>query len=542
MRSEETLIKYSNNLVNDYLHNFNNVADFFKYNPYCKESFSERAGYLDAQYDNKLRQEVVKVLSEYNLSLGAGNETLQAIELLANPQTLVVVTGQQAGLFGGPLYSLYKALTAIQLSTKMSAELARPVVPVFWVAAEDHDFDEINAVQLLDKGGSVAKLELKFRPAGKFSIGDIEVPSEIEHLIDEFTALSMDTEFKDELLNSLHTTASKSPNLADWFARIILEWLGPHGLIMLNPCDKRLRALERGVFEQALNQYQDINRVVNRIGEQLEAQGYKAALKNDANNVNLFTYPNGERLALREEDGSYKAKGLGASYSKDELSEMIKIEPERFSPNVVLRPLTQDILLPTLAYIGGPGEIHYYAQLAKVYELVAMKMPIIYPRANITLVEKSCENHLNKYCLTVPGVLENAEELGRKFLDKLDVIGIDEIFDAMEIQFAELYAKLISDIAKIDSSLDKMGNENKERILSQINWLRDKTAKAHRNANDVFVRQYGKLCNNLLPDGQFQERMINTIYFSLKYGPDFFTELAKQDLLSSRLHKLIYLR
>lgn len=541
MRSEEIRLNYSNSLANDYLQDFSRVQEFFTYNPFKPESFIARSAHLDNTYSGERRSLVTQVMREYNSGLGAGPETLASVEVFSRPDALAVVTGQQAGILGGPLYSVYKALTAIQLASRMSKELARPVVPIFWIAAEDHDYTEVNEVNVLDREGQKLKLALDYQPDRKYSIGDIAVPNQFEALLADLGGLTQDTEFKAGFLELLRKSAQESENLADWFGRILLDWLGPLGLILINPLDKRLRALESEIFTGAIDRFSRINDVVSGNGAALAAKGYPVSVSKDSDNVNLFMYMEQERLALTGSAEGFKLKGREHTFGEEELLAIIAAEPERFSPNVVLRPLTQDVLLPTLAYVGGPGEISYCCQYKGVYELFNMEMPIIFPRANLTLVEGGSEKYLRKYQVSLEDLFNRQEEIQQENLKQRDEVGIDQIFADLEEKIAAAYVPVVSAIKGLDPALGKLGEENKERVISQVNWLRGKTLQAHRKANDVFIRQFRKLCSSLAPNGQLQERVYGGALFVLKYGPAIWRDLARVDLTSNTLHKVIYL-
>jgi bacillithiol synthase len=541
LRSVDVNLKSSNSFANDYLYDFDKLKALFAYDPYASQSCTERYEYLSSK-PHPSRATVVKVLTEYNRELGAGQETLDNIALLAQAETAVVVTGQQAGLLGGPLFTIYKALTAIQLAKKYSRQLNRPVIPVFWVASEDHDFGEINHFHILDRQGKPARIRLETEPKGKFSIGDIAVPPEAEAVIAQLADSSIDTEFKPDLLDFLGKSARESENLADWFGRILLKWLGSTGLVMLNPMDPSLRNLEADLFRQALDNAPQVNTLLSKAGAELSSKGYPVGVEKDQDNLNLFMYHNGERLALIKTGTGYGLKGTEESFSRDSLLELMEAEPERFSPNVILRPLTQELLLPTLAYVGGPGEINYFSQYKEIFELFKLQMPIIYPRANITLIEGSMENYLNKYNLTLEDVLFNLDEIRQQLLVASDPVGIDNVFQELHQRVAEAYSRAIGVIKEIDPMLDKLGRENQERVLSQIDWLKSKTQQAHRKDNDVALRQLEKLSNNLSPSGNLQERFLSGMYFAIKYGCGFFNSLNEMDLVGNVAHKMLFLK
>ncbi|HEX3015810.1 MAG TPA: bacillithiol biosynthesis cysteine-adding enzyme BshC [Desulfobacteria bacterium] len=540
MRSKGIRVHYQNALVNDYLYNFSAVREFFTYDPFSSESFKRRHAYLTKK-TNQNRESVVETLRDYNAKLGAGKQTMENIEALRQEDAVVVVTGQQAGILGGPLYTVYKALTAIQLAKKASAELGVPVIPLFWIASEDHDFGEINHVQVADREGQPHKVTLSYEPGGKYSIGDIPVP-EIDGFLDELAALIPETEFKAEELGFFRASAAESDNLANWFGKILLRWLGTFGLVLVNPAERNFRSLERALFTAAINNSAQVNTLLHTANSALMAKDYPVTVEKDPANVNLFMYWEKERLPLLLTGDGYTLRGSDKRFTKQELIALIEQKPELFSPKVELRPLSQDELFPTLAYVGGPGEISYFAEYQEIYRLFGLEMPVIFPRANLTVLDGGTEKYINKYRLGLEDLLQRPEEIRTEFLAAADEFGIEGIFSSLTDKVSAAYAETIDAVQKLNPSLEKLGLENRERVLSQVHWLKEKTLQAHRQANDTFLRQFRKLCNGLAPRQQFQERFYGAIQLVFKYGPALFTQLGEVPLIDTQDHKLIFLK
>ncbi|HWJ02493.1 MAG TPA: bacillithiol biosynthesis cysteine-adding enzyme BshC [Verrucomicrobiae bacterium] len=541
MRCTNVHLTSTNPMVNDYLTEFSRLEEFYTYNPNQPESFAVRYDRLIGQFRGD-REVVTAVLKDFNQTIGAGPKTFHNIELLSGPDAAVVVTGQQAGILGGPLYTIYKAITAIQLAAKLTRELNKPVVPVFWIASEDHDFLEINHFNVWNREGEPVKLKLGFEPAGKISVGDIAVPPEVESLLAGLEAEIQDSEFKLANLQFLSASAQASNNLAEWFGRIICNWLGDSGLIFIDPMHSQLRKQERRIFGIALEKFSEINRSLRDAGEKLKAKGYPVMVDKEQDSVNLFVYHAGQRLALTSDGATYNTRDGVFSMSREEILRMAEETPESFSPNVMLRPLTQETILPTLAYVGGPGEISYWGQFKEIFQLFGMEMPIVFPRANLTVVEAGIENYLSKYDFSLEDVLYNAEGVKSRYLESLDQVGIERVFETLNADIARAYAGVGETLAMIDPSLKELTKDNQIRISSQVDWLKGKALQAHRKANETFIRQFKKICNSLAPEGKPQERYISGINFLVKYGPQFFQELAELDLISNTEHKVVYLK
>ncbi|HEX6988268.1 MAG TPA: bacillithiol biosynthesis cysteine-adding enzyme BshC, partial [Bacillota bacterium] len=372
-------------LLRDLYRRFDDVAPFFEYNPFDPASFQRRAAWLDAR-DGSHRAAVAEALVEANRGYGADEAAQRNAAALADPGTLAVVTGQQAGLFGGPLHTLYKAVTAIRLAGELSQRLERRVVPVFWMASEDHDYDEVRRAYLLDQAGRVRELALPPRTGPRASVGALPVPRRVRGLLREVAQAlgprARHPEFLDQALEELDAAR----DWGDWFARLMARWLSAHGLIILDPMLRPLRLPLREFYPLALVRREGVHRELAAAASRLQRRGYPVQLEVERDHCNLFYLADGERVALHWRDAQLVGRGGQVRLGVGEGTALMRREPWRFSPNVVLRPLVQDLLLPTLAYVAGPAETAYLAQLRDVYPLFGLQMPVVVPRLSVTLV------------------------------------------------------------------------------------------------------------------------------------------------------------
>lgn len=417
MKLETYQIEYHNELVDDFLNHFSKVSHLFTYNPHQMDSFHQRLAVVDEKYTID-RKQLVTVLKKYNQKLGCGEKTLANIEKLGQKGTTMIITGQQPGVFTGPLYTIYKAMTAIQLAEKMSGELAYPVVPVFWVGGEDHDFGEIHHIDLLSRENRVERIRLAEFPEQKVSVGAIPVTDDVNNLIDKLAQVTPDSEFKADIISGLRQIAGKSANLGDWFAGIMNWFFSAYGLIILNPMEEEYRVLGREIYKEFIRHNQQIREQFAQGQERVKALGLQPQVEKEENNTHLFIYIDNERLPLFTEGDRFYLRGMERQWSSAELIDLIDRQPALISGNVVLKPVSQDYTLPILAYIAGPGEIGYYALYKEVYSVVGMEMPVIYPRVNITLLEKGIAKYLEKYDLNLHNVMHELDTRLQEMLKK----------------------------------------------------------------------------------------------------------------------------
>lgn len=529
----------NNSIYADYLSDFEQVADFYEYVPDKLKAYEKRSNYLRENYGQD-RDELVDILYKYNQHLEAGQEVIENIELLRKKETTAVVTGQQAGIFTGPLYTVYKAITAILLAEEKKKLLDDPVVPIFWVASEDHDFQEINHLTLVNTSNELDRIEL----AGDYiatSIGDIDPQERLFDLIDALREKTYDTEFKSEIMVELKEAADKATDLADWFSRVLLSLFGDYGLIIFDPMWQEVRQLSGKLYQQFITKQSKLQQRFEETNSKLQNQGYPLQIEKEETNSHLFVYQDGKRHSLLKIDSEFRTRNSQLAAGESGILEMIEQKPTCFSPNVVLRPVLQNWLLPVIAYVGGPGEIAYHAQLKEIYSLFGLEMPILYPRQSITIVETRLAEYMEKYGLTEEDIVQQrlTERLEEE-LEARDELDISGVFRGVKEEFREEYRNLIDKISKIDKNLEELGKNNLERIIGQVEYLEDKTKQFHQKNNKILLRQFKKLRNNLLPQDKLQERVFNIMPYLIKYGTGFIDELVDYFDLSFE-HRFYYL-
>jgi bacillithiol biosynthesis cysteine-adding enzyme BshC len=525
-------------LVDAFLHDFNEVAPLYVYDWSQQASFQARADWLRSGGYQGDRRALAAALERYNRALGADEAALQNARLLGEEGTLAVVTGQQAGLLTGPAYAVYKALTAIHLARVQSEELGAPVVPVFWMAGEDHDWPE-HASVLVPTANGTQRLQFEESFEGdRRSVGLAPAPSSSEAVIEELAGLLPETEFKEEVLGRLREALAAPPaldpvltegraSLVDWAGRLMAWLTAGTGLVFLNSSDPALRQIEAPFFRRAIERFRAVDGALEEGFERLTSLGFTPTVERQPGNLNLFIYVQGERLPLIGDGDAFWVRGRESlRWTKAELLALTETDPARFSTNVVLRPVVQGYLLPDLAYVGGPGEIGYFGLYREVFAALDAQMPIVYPRRSLTLVEPPIARILEKQGLTLADVFFHLDEKRQEFLEREDRLGITERFTAFRHALECHYEELVTSILELDPKMRPFTEENRKQILFQVQKLEEKTRQEHRKNCEVLLRQFDRLKASLTPGGGLQERAVSFVPFLAKYGPD----LARQIL------------
>lgn len=539
MKVESVPFDYTNPLVNSYIRNFNEVSGLFEHNPYDPVAFRDRFEVVMRDYQTD-RINLARILKDYNLKLNSGQQTIANIDKLKEPETTVIVTGQQAGVFTGPLYTIYKAVTAVQLAREISVKSGKTVVPMFWVAAEDHDYAEVDHVDLVNREQELVRLRMDYSPEGKYSVGLIPVSEAVFRLIDELETATNPSEWKGDLIAALRNFASQSDNIAEWFAAVMAWLFKDAGLIIVNPMIRELRKLWSGTYNDFLSKAEMVNEKLSEGMKKVAELGLKPQVEKEENNINMFLYVDGERLPLFKNGDVFHVRGRDKTWSYDELREIAENSPERLSPNVVLRPVAQDVLLPILAYIAGPGEISYYALYRELYPLFGQRMPIIYPRASITVVERGIASHMDNYGICFSDGVDAIAKKLEDFLKAQDPVGIDRLFQTYTEELKTSFEDLVGSVTSISPDLRAQGNETLNRLIHQVGHFESKTRQYHRKACDLAVKRFKNIETQLFPRRNLQERVFNVFPYLFKY-PDFVNNLLQTPLIQNSNHKLIYI-
>jgi bacillithiol synthase len=507
-------VPHTSKLIGDYLENFSRLKSFYDHAPEFK-SVTKYASRLKFPADR--RRQVADVLRAQNVLYGSGAETEKNIDRLAE-DAVAAVTGQQVGLFGGPAYAVYKALTAIQAAQVLSRK-GVSAVPVFWLATEDHDVDEVRHVTCFQEG-ELLRFQLPKPGQEAVPVGRIRLGPEVDELVRRVQPLLGET-FGNLIQETYTPAATYSSAFAGLFARIFADF----GLILLDPLDSRLHQIAAPVLREALACRDELNDQLLGRGKELEKAGYEPQVKVTPRSTLLFSLATGKREVMSAANGNFTSGNL--SLPREEWIKRVEAEPENFSPNAILRPVVQDFLLPTVAYFGGPSEIAYFAQSQVLYEKLLGRMPVLLPRADFTLVDPKAERLLKKYHLAVEDVWKGSESLRKRMYNSVVPKNLAREFDYDLRHVEKSLKKLHKAIAKVDPTIQGTIARAEKRIRYQIEKLRHKTGAA-LDRHEKLIAQHERFLENLLyPQKGLQSRDLCFFPFLARWGSGGWQELQR---------------
>lgn len=527
------------NLFLDYLHDYETVGNYFPANFRSDDAIRSL---LESVRERKFDRTILSgVLERQNLAFGGEAKALSNARLLAQDTTYAVVTGQQVGLFGGPMYTLYKAISCINAAATLKSRFPTyDFVPVFWLEGEDHDFEEVSRLNVLDRGGSPLRLEYagNARTQSKNSgpVGEVVLTAALEDLFRSLEQSLLPTEFTSEALAALRRCYSEGTTLLQAFARWLNHLLDDSGLLLLNPSEPELKKHLTPLFEREIREYPATSQMVIQQSAELEER-YHAQVK--PKSINLFLLHRGGRYLIEPRETDFSLKGTRQYFSKEELDALLHHHPERFSPNVVLRPIAQDWLLPTVAYVGGPSEIAYQAQLSLVYKHFGVVQPVIIPRASATFIEERVDRVAGKYQLPATRLFEDADVVTAEILQQLGGVNIDTLFRTAGESVNDMIAELTFGLTEIDATLKGPLEGGKGKIEGALRGLKEKSLAAQKRRNETAVRQIERALQTIMPAGNLQERELNIIYYLNKYGPDVVRWLSSELRTDLFRHQLL---
>ncbi len=525
------------------MQHFHNVERLYTYDPNDPMLWEKRASWLDVKRSFYAdRQELISHLHRYNQKVGMSTETVANLERLKSPESLVIVGGQQAGLFTGPLLVIYKAITIIQAAREAERKLGRPVIPLFWIAGEDHDWEEVNHTYMLTPQHDIERIRLEAQGAGRRSVSRTSV-ADWQPVIAQLDDSLIPTEFKGPLVERLRAFADQSNTLVDLFARLMAWLFGHYGLVLLDSDDSGLRAIEAPMFRKLLDHHERLHAAFLAARDSVTTLGFEASTEVPERAVNLFIFDEqGERILLHPRDANtFQDRKGHRQFQLNELLEWSEHAPERFSNNVLTRPLMQDYLLPTLGVVLGPGELAYWALTNSAFEEMGMQMPPLIPRQEYTLIEAAVDKHMVKFGLTLSDVIDDFEDKRNNWLRQQDTLQLDDRFRSVRGSFVQDYESLISILSDMNPAIGKLGHTNLQKIVEQIDFLHKKATDAHNMQFEGALRHWERIQRSLMPNGKLQERVYNIFYYLNKYGDSWLHELVETNFETSAPHRVVYL-
>jgi bacillithiol synthase len=497
-------------------------ADFLAWAPRVRSFYSrppQIAGWLQDEtsclrYDATRREQVAGILERQNRTWGAPSKTAENITRLRAGAS-AAVTGQQVGLFGGPVFSLYKALSAVKLADE-ATRAGVETVPVFWLATQDHDLAEINYVSVPGQEASRLKLTVATRGSEDAPVGVVRFGPEIEAAVDAAAAALGDTPVVRVLRESYRPGESFGSAFARLYARLFADW----GVILLDAADPELNAVAEPVYRAAIEHAAELDGALAERGRALDDAGYHQQVKVNPESSLLFVLRNGARTVVqRETVGSRTSFAAGAeNWSEQELLARIGDAPQDFSPNVLLRPVVQDYLLPTLAYTGGAAEVAYFAQAGIVYQKLLGRVTPIVPRFSATLIEPRLQSLLERYGLALTDVFQGPEAVREQLASKALSQELQAAFDAAATSLENSLARIRDALAGLDKTLVDSAKGASEKMQHQLEQLRSRAARAELRQTEVLGRHAELLSAALYPEKMLQERAVAGVHFLARYG------------------------
>src|SRR5579871_691305 len=520
-------IPHTTRLFSDFLAYTPQVQRFYPHSPHFAEWSAAEAAAIP--YNADRRERVSAILERQNKSWNAGAPTLSNIARL-RAGAAAIVTGQQVGLFGGPMFSIYKALTAVKLVEEARAA-GIDAVPIFWLATYDHDLQEVNHVSFQAEDGSLRTVSTSSHGVPGAPVSNVRFGDEILAAVEDAGALLGDT----QALVWLRETYRPGETLGSAFGRLYAKLFAPWGVIVLDASDAELHRVAAPIYRAAIERAGELDAALLARGKELEQAGYHQQVKVTDSSTLVFTMSGGARTAIhrRERNGSGAAGfviGTGEGVeklSRSELLDRIAASPQNFSPNVLLRPVVQDYLLPTLAYTGGAAEAAYFAQAGAVYERLSGRVTPIVPRFSATIVGPRTQRWLRQYDIGVQDAFHGIEPLRRKLAARTLPQGVQAAFASAQKSVEQSLAGLRERLMELDATLADASQTSASKMNYQLNRLRQRATAAELRRSDVISRHAEKLSNTLYPAGALQERGIGGMFFVAKFGSELF-----QDILS----------
>jgi len=519
----------------DYTYDFRAVAPFFAGDPAEFRAWSEAIGRTQAH--PRRPADIAAIIAAQQARRGAPDAARAAARLLSNPQTVAILTGQQAGLFGGPLFTLLKALTALKLAAHVTREHHVPAVAVFWIDAEDHDWNEVRSCTVLDEALEAKTLSLPSRAGDDPTpVAAIELDTAVVTALDELERTLGATEFRSEILAGLRRAYAPGVSMTDAFGTWLEHVLGPRGLIVYDSSDRNAKPLASRIFARELAAPGETARRAAQAGTDLVARGYHSQVQSQADTLALFHLGRGRR--------PIRAQGpdllIGDErVTKAQLEREARERPDGLSPNVLLRPVVQDTVFPTACYVAGPNELAYLGQLRGVYQHFGVPMPLVYPRASATLLDSGAMRFLARYGVPLEGLQPQDDSALNALLAAQIPATVEAAFSAASRTVDAQMGHVIDAIPVIDPTLEQTARTTLGRMQNDLHTLHNKMINAAKRRDETLRRQFASTRARAFPGGDAQERAIGFVSFLNQYGPSLLERLDAELPLDLGRHWVI---
>jgi bacillithiol biosynthesis cysteine-adding enzyme BshC len=502
-------------LAADYAFDYSLVADFFAGSPADADAWRDTIS--RASNHRRQRNAVVEVLHAQQRRRHAPAEALASAALLADPKSVAVVTGQQAGLFGGPLFTLLKALTALQIAERVRAEYQIPAVAVFWVDAEDHDWDEVKTCGVLDSGEALRSISLGALPGAYAGpVARVRLDDTVTTALSELQTTLPVTEFTPTLLADLRRCYNPGAGMAEAFSRWLEQVLGSRGLVVFDSADPAAKPLAADVFAREIEHAGRASRLATEAGAALASRGYHAQVTPQEASLALF-HMNAGREPIKAISGGFQVGDTVLSTAA--LRERAQQHPAEFSPNVLLRPIVQDTIFPTVCYVAGPNELAYLGQLRRVYDAFDVPMPLIQQRATATIVDSNAMRFLSRHDVPLEALRAQDEAALNELLIAQLPASVEAAAQAASDTIGQRMDTLAREVPQIDPTLEGAARSTLSRMQDDLKKLHAKIVQAAKRKDETLRRQFHHARAQTFPGGHPQERQVGFVTFLNKYGP-----------------------
>jgi len=476
------------------------------------------------------RRTAADILMRQNQSWKAPKQVLSAIEKLRDPKAVAVFTGQQAGLFSGPYLTILKALAAIKEAARLEKEMAVPVVPIFWIDADDHDYEEISSIHLFNREGKLSRLSIDDERKGHFPpIGSLTYGDSIEKTVRQLISFLPDNDFKEEAISPIKQSYLPGKRIVDCFAEYVMHLIGHLGLPLFNPYDAEFKTSIIPLMQHIVTDFPQIRKALSERKKKLTDAGYHLQVQKSAESVHLF-FHDPDRQAIRFDGKMFHAGER--NLSRPELLELITSRPFDFSSDVMTRPIVQSYFFPAVMVIGGPAEMAYYAQLFPLFDFFGLVPPQVQPRPSLTLVEARFEKMMLHFNLSLPEIAAGWEKTTNRLMRNSLPVGIEKESHAFSNDFQRKWEQLKDNLASDNPDLSRTFDLTKRKIDFLLKELDGKVFAAHKKNNQADRDKLQALSEHLFPRQALAERSIVPVYFISRYGErllDFVYENMKID-------------
>jgi bacillithiol synthase len=525
-------VPHTTHLYSSYLQDFPSVADFYAHPPDF-ESISRLAA--GNRPDPAARLKIAEILRTQNHSFGSDASVDAALDVFASG-AVAIVTGQQVGLFSGPSFTIYKALTVIRVAEELKAA-GTPAVAIFWLATEDHDLAEINHCFWLSREGE-QKIDLLLPDHEGSRAGEVLLGEAARVAVERATA-NLEGPAADQIRHALVNAYSPSETYGSSFGKLLARLFAGKGLILLDPISEKLHKLAEPLYRAALERHTELNQELLARSTELDRRGFHAQVKVTESSTPLFLNLDGKRLPVRARNDGFLAGRR--SFSRSELLDLLAKSPLDFSPNVLLRPAVQDGLLSTVAYIAGPSEIAYFAQASVIYKYLLGRMPVVLPRASFTLVDAHSARLLRKYNLDFADVLQGKAKLRARMEGKLLPRTLTRRFETGEKSLRKLLSELREHVTRVDQTLGGAMDTAESKMLFQFSKLKEKAAHATAVRTSILDAHERELIAQLYPGDELQERHHCFLPMLALQGMELLDDLIRRIKLGGAKHQVLYL-